>query len=73
MPSRLDQFNLPSDFTNFPMTRAKGQGIIECIPEVTRKATEWFAGEEYETADMPARRKKELSLRKMMVSYIQKL
>jgi hypothetical protein len=72
MPALLDQFNLPSDFTNFPMTRAEGQGVIECIPEVTRKAAEWFAGE-YETADMPARRKKELSLRKMMVSYIQKL
>jgi hypothetical protein len=72
MPSCLDQFNLPSDFTNFPMSRAKGQGIIKCILEVTRKAVEWFVGE-YETADMPVRQKKELSLRKMMVSYTQKL
>ncbi|KIK05451.1 hypothetical protein K443DRAFT_3924 [Laccaria amethystina LaAM-08-1] len=70
MPSRLDQFNLPRDFANFPMTWAEGQGIIECILEVTRKAAEWFAGEEYKTADMLTRRKKELSLRKMMKYYI---
>ena len=70
MVSCLSQFKLPPNFANASLKTIEAENILARIPNVVDIAVNWFEVE-FDKADESDKRKREQSLRKMMVSSIQ--
>ena len=69
MVTGLTEFKFPSNFANSSLGSAEAENVLARIPDLVNKAVKWFEGE-FNRADALEKRKREVSLRKMMVSSV---
>lgn len=70
MLSGLSKFTFPPNFANSSLRHSEAENVLKRIPDMINKAVKWFEGE-FNRADETEKRKREVSLRKMMVSSLQ--
>ena len=71
MLTGLSQFQFPPNFANSSLGSSEAENVLAQIPDLVNKAVKWFEGK-FNRADASEKRKREVSLRKMMVSSIEK-
>ena len=69
MLTGLSQFQFPPNFANSSLGSTEAENVLARIPDLVNKAVKWFEGE-FNRADASEKRKREILLRKMMVSSV---